>query len=355
MPINEHLFRAGVIHGSKETLRVDRAAKVIRGAKVIELGAVNDSRPWDVDEETLAQVLDHASRPNKGLKARFTHPSLSDDGLGKYLGRWQNPRIENGAVVADLHIAEAAFNSPAGDIGSYVMDLAEEDPEAFGVSIATKLHESMLSDLPEGERLPLRIAGLHAADFVDTPAATRGGLFDSHTQDAIPAVATWILENHFRNAGPEEVLQRVEKFLSRHYGKGSDMSKDPDVTGQPQDATPEPTGTLSREASAVYLEHFGDAGARWFLEGKSLEDCFAIALGESKTENAELRTRIEDLEARLDAALKASGEVDPLSVAPKVDVDPKRAAAKEKSEQFKAQGYSDRMARWAAGFSAAAK
>lgn len=356
MAINEHLFRTGVNHGSKETLRVDRAAKVIRGAKVIQLGAVNDSRPWDVDQETLSQVAEYIGRPNKGLKARFTHPGLSDDGLGKYLGRWRDPRIEGDAVYADLHIAEAAFNSPSGDLGTYVLDLAEEDPEAFGVSVATKLHESMFAELEEGERLPLRIAGLHAADFVDTPAATRGGLFDEHSQDAIPAVATWILENHFRNAGPEEVLQRVEKFLSRHYGKGESMSKDPDVTGQvtPQ-VSPETSGNLSRDGAAKYLELFGDAGARWYLEGKGLEECFSITLDGLKAENAELRSQVEELGVRLEAAIKATGEVAPLSVEPKVEVDPKKAKAFERASDLKAQGYSDRMARWAAGMANAVK
>lgn len=348
MPINDHLFRTQP-NRSPETLRVDRQAKVIRGAKVIQLGAVNDSRPWDVDEETLAQVADHIGRPNKGLKARFTHPGLSDDGLGKYLGRWRNPRIEGDAVFADLHIAEVAFDSPSGDLGNYVMNLAEEDPEAFGVSVATKLDESMFSETEE--RLPLRIAGLHAADFVDTPAATRGGLFEAHSQDGIPAVATWILENHFKGAEPEEVLQRVEGFLSRHYGRGLSMEKDPDVSGQitPQ-VSPETSGDLSREAAAQYLELFGDAGARWYLEGKKLEECFTLTLEGLKSENVELRSQVEDLSARLDAALKASGEIDPLSVEPKVHVDPALSAKREKAEKLKAQGYQDRTARWAASF-----
>ena len=75
------LFRTGAIR-QDVSKGVDTQAGVIRGARVIQLGDVNDSRPWYVDQETMSQVVKFGNQPNKGLKARFTHPNMSDDGMG---------------------------------------------------------------------------------------------------------------------------------------------------------------------------------------------------------------------------------------------------------------------------------
>lgn len=193
--------------------RVDRERKVIHGAKLMQLGPLNDNRPWTVDNETLQMALGFVQEPARGLKARWTHPNLSGDGLGKYLGRWQGARISGGALLADLHLAESAFNTPRGDLGTYVMDLAEEDPDAFGVSLATRLDDVMSEDNYEG---PLRLVGVRAGDVVDDPAAT-SGFFGREAE--LPAVFTDLLTTHFANAPKEAVVARVESFLSKYYGQ----------------------------------------------------------------------------------------------------------------------------------------
>ena len=193
--------------------RVDRERKVIHGAKLMQLGPLNDNRPWTVDNETLQTALGFVQEPARGLMARWTHPNLSGDGLGKYLGRWQGARISGGALLADLHLAESAFNTPRGDLGTYVMDLAEEDPDAFGVSLATKLDDVMSEDNYEG---PLRLVGVRAGDVVDDPAAT-SGFFGREAE--LPAVFTNLLTTHFAGASKEAVVARVESFLSKYYGR----------------------------------------------------------------------------------------------------------------------------------------
>ena len=123
--------------------RVDRAARVIFGANMMQLGDINDDRPFTVDTKTLQQVQEFGERSRNGLKARFTHPNMSSDGMGSHLGRWKNLRIDGDKIRGDLHIADAAFRSPQGDLASYVMDLAESDPESFGVSLATSLDQEI--------------------------------------------------------------------------------------------------------------------------------------------------------------------------------------------------------------------
>ena len=267
---------------------VDRTNKVVMGAKVIEAGDLNDSRTWTVDDETLHQVVELAANQKRGVKARFTHPNMSDDGLGNYLGRWQGFYVRDGAVYADLHIAESAHDVPGkGDIATYVMDLAEEDPEAFGVSLATVLDESMV----EGDDgAPLRFSKIRAADFVDEPAATRGGLFAISAEDPrdLPAVVTRLLDTHFgKNADPEVVSGRFHELLSRYLGtEVIPVSQDQRI-----DAKPENT----RDELGRYVEAFGDVdGAKWYLAGMSFAACYQQKLEDLGNEDSEIIKGLKD-------------------------------------------------------------
>lgn len=210
-------------------VRVDRKANVIFGASLMQVGNLNDSevRPWAVDAKTLDQALSLSTRSKNGLKARFTHPNMSADGMGSYLGRWKNLRIDGDTLRGDLHIADAAFTSPQGDLGNYVMDLAESDPESFGVSLATKLDQGDLQAFtaandakPKSERemWPMRFAAIKAGDVVDDPAATRGGMFslEADLRD-LPAQATALLSTYFGDAEPEVVRGRILSFLDRYF------------------------------------------------------------------------------------------------------------------------------------------
>ena len=222
-------------------VRVDRKANVIFGASLMQLGDLNDAevRPWTVDTKTLDQALSLSSRSANGLKARFTHPNMSADGMGSYLGRWKNLRIDGNTLRGDLHIADAAFTSPQGDLGNYVMDLAESDPESFGVSLATKLDSADLQQFtaqndskPKAERAmwPMRFAAIKAGDVVDDPAATRGGMFslDADLRD-LPAQATALLQTYFGDAEPSVVRGRIAAFLDRYFASKGEQAM-PDET-----------------------------------------------------------------------------------------------------------------------------
>ena len=94
-------FRTDAIRDQPQ--RVDRQANVIYGASMMQVGDLNegDARPWTVDMETLQQALSLAQQSRTGVKARFTHPNMSSDGMGSYLGRWANWRIEGETLRAD--------------------------------------------------------------------------------------------------------------------------------------------------------------------------------------------------------------------------------------------------------------
>lgn len=351
-----NMFRTQVLRSAPA--RVDREAKRINGVKVMQMGRVNDSRPWEVDEETLRQLATFGNQPNKGTKARFTHPNMSDDGFGKYLGRWEQFRIEGDAVYADLQLAESSFATPNGDLGTYVMDLAEEDPEAFGVSAATSLAGVMYTEVPEGKTLPLRIDGLRAVDFVDEPAATRGGLFDMTTPQGLPALATWIVETHFSDREPREVVHRLCSFLSKHYGRDIMSEVLAGNAGKnetaPATAPEAPAGQLSMDAAKPFLEAFGDRGATWYLQGKSFADCLAIENAELKAAKAESDLKYQDLEKRLEAAIKATGHSDEQgfsSTDPAPQLTDAQKAKAQRVEDLKRQGVPESVAKMAAALS----
>lgn len=179
--------------------RVDRVQNVIYGVSMAQLGPCM-GHDMMFDSVTLDQIVEMAVSKN-GLKSRFTHPGLSADGLGSFLGRVKNPCRIGDKATGDLFLSEIAFMSPRGDLGSYVLGLAEKDPDAFGMSIVCYLactvwvmedgrevvrydyEKQQAGELkrPSGARNELpaaRLSSLRAVDLVDEPAANRDGLFE---------------------------------------------------------------------------------------------------------------------------------------------------------------------------------
>jgi len=148
------------------------------------------------DEVSLSQLQILGSSKASGIKSRFTHPDWFHDGLGKYLGRVRNFRVDGKKLIGDLLISKSAHSSPAGDIGQYVLDLAREDPAALGVSVVVDLER--VWPTTDGKELPAaggrpdgaigkypvaRIKELYAADLVDEPALNPNGLFKEGDQE----------------------------------------------------------------------------------------------------------------------------------------------------------------------------
>lgn len=177
----------------------DRGAGLIRGASVIAEGEALGHEAW-VDGVFLEQVAASINATgDRGVKARFTHPSLSGDGLGTMFARAKNASVENGRVVADLHMTESGHETPDGDLAAYVMDLAEQDADAFGISISfmrdfgeERRFRSLNSDEKGRFQSPdarnkenyqhFRLSQLIAADVVDEPAANPDGMFTKSSQ-----------------------------------------------------------------------------------------------------------------------------------------------------------------------------
>lgn len=250
-------FRAAPSRGAKP--RVDRTggdygAGVIYGVSFVSEGEALGHRMW-LDTAFVASVNEEINASGqRGKKMRFTHPSLSGDGMGSFLGRGKNSRIEGGKAVADLHFSKSSHKTPDGDLATYVMDMAEEDPDAFGVSIvfssdlgAEDRFVATNSDEDGNFRSPdkrnsknyrhARLARLHAADVVDDPAANPDGLFrrDQSIAEEADKLCSFALglsderpELAHLSVDPDRTAAFVARFLESHdlELKGKTMSEE---------------------------------------------------------------------------------------------------------------------------------
>jgi hypothetical protein len=175
-------------------------AGIIRGYAMITRGEALGQDLW-VDRKFLMQVAgslesQYVAATDESIpsvKTRFSHPNFWSDGLGSFLGRTTSARLDGDTVRGDLHFAESAHSTPSGDLAGYVMDLADEDPAAFGASIFFDLDEDAglafiaanldgpnfkSPDTDNSNNLPhARLKRLRASDIVDSPAANPDGLF----------------------------------------------------------------------------------------------------------------------------------------------------------------------------------
>lgn len=231
-----------------DKIGVDREKNVIYGRVVAQEGPFKSQGRGEFDLQALRTIKKLMEAKPNGLKSRFQHPTMSDDGLGKFLGRDKNPRMDKimkpigdgkfqelNVVRADLHLDPSSFTTPYGSLGTYVMDLAENDPDAFSSSLVLQTDEEYRLD-PKGRPLkdddgndlpPLwRPKALHAIDVVDTGDAVDGFL-SAQGIDALPDAVirrgTELLDKQFAGASRETIRSRclawLDKYLTLKFGE----------------------------------------------------------------------------------------------------------------------------------------
>lgn len=214
---------------------VDRENNIIRGYVVAQRGPFKSEGRGEFDDKSLSQIVSLMAAKSAGTKARFSHPSLSSDGIGTFLGRAKDPRLDNDRVRADLYLDASSFDTPNGNLGKYVLDLAESDPDALSSSLV--LHTEKVSRL-DGKGRPLTDdkgnelpplwypTAIHASDLVDTGDAVDGllsaGIEIDGLSDAIVRRGVELLDRQFAGKSPEFIRERcrgwLERYLSLRFG-----------------------------------------------------------------------------------------------------------------------------------------
>ncbi len=126
------------------------------------------------------------------------------EALGTFIGRFKNFRVDGERAMADLHLDNVAKKSPKGDLFSYVIAMANSNPDMFGASISFEIDDYYHYDSEnqrvagEGEKTFVKIKSLLATDVVDDPAANPNGLFSaaSFAPDNFAAIATKFLDDN---------------------------------------------------------------------------------------------------------------------------------------------------------------
>lgn len=319
---------------------------MIYGAKVIELGRVNDHRPFIVDEETLSEVVAFGNRPNNGIKVRFTH---TQESLGNHLGRAVNfyRRGQENCVRCDIRLVKAAKLAPFNAY-DYIISLATEDPEALGLSIAFMMDTDVTA--VDG-LLPVRIRKLYSVDFVGDPNATRGGLFSTESEESMTIEEK--LEGQFEEEKKEEVAfeeavkedekKDEKKVEASEEEKEEEQEEEKDeAKGEKVEQSQQPTPEFE-----AYIEAFGEQGAVWYLRGKPLNECFAEYLHNVNQENEALKAELSELKAQVEAFSAGMGEAEPAAANADIQLSEAEVRHQEFVAQKKEQGWSDKEIRWA--------
>ncbi len=201
-------FRADVTLAGREGVRIDHEKNIIKGFRVVTKGVTKDER-GEFDDAALDTVVEFGNRTKAGVKSRFGHPNMSGEALGTYLGRVKGFRRDGDTVRADLHVDKTAFNTPDGNLGKYVLELAESAPEMFGASMVI---EWDAVEHEEKEDIPPVIAlkKLLSVDVVDDPAANSGFF----SRGVRPSVEMTEFLDRFLSR--QDAVERVIGFLNRY-------------------------------------------------------------------------------------------------------------------------------------------
>jgi hypothetical protein len=203
---------------SAPVTNIDRGLGIIQGVTIARVGPAKGHGGF-VDRTFLLQIIDNAANKAAGIKARFGHPNMCSQALGTYLGRFKNYSYSGDLVKADLHLDETAKKTPSGDLYSYVLDMAEKNPDMFGASIVFEIGESVfLEEEVDGKKVEneyFRLKELRATDIVDEPAAT-DGLFSANT---FPGIATQFLDENpeileLILSKPESITEFLTNYLT---------------------------------------------------------------------------------------------------------------------------------------------
>lgn len=314
---------------------VDSHAGIIKGVIVAREGVAKGHGVY-LDSEFIAEVARLGNEKEKGLKARFGHPNQQIDAIGTYIGRYKNFRVIEDKVYADLHLAKAAKAAPVGDLYTYVLEMALENPDMFGNSIVFNMGSpKIVEEYNEAtgqveEKVYVTITELTASDVVDTPAATESlfsaknnsklnflkmekslqeklitaikGVFSSKEEEVEAPVAE--VETTEEEIAVEVVAEESDEELTEQFKAEAEEAQ--------VEATEEVVAeevTVEEEASEEVEEVIEEAKEETFSAAEidevklhaidTLETSFAAERAELKSEIATFESKVADLEVVL--------------------------------------------------------
>lgn len=233
---------------------VDREAGVIRNVSIITEGEAL-GHGFSIDRVMLNQVLDGLSG-NGRMRVRLTHPEGEQFGIGRdpiecLVGSVTASRLDGDRIRGDVQIAKFAEHSPLGNMREYLLSVAEEAPEAIGMSIVFEPDEFEQSRNTDGTHLAYgRVKKLCAVDFVGDPGANSNGLLSNGERS--PRIGVKAMDEQMladlklilglpEDATEEDVAAVIRARAIEGGGESSD-EEPPAEESPPAEAAPPPEG-----------------------------------------------------------------------------------------------------------------
>lgn len=196
-------LNAPVTSVQNEALRIDRDNLRVYGsvAALANVEALGHGL-WS-DQKTILTLAALGNQSRYGIRMRFGHPGMSENAMGKKVGRAFNFRVEGDKLLHDIRLFAAADESPVlNKPVSYILDMAEQHPEEIAESVVIQiqamwtLDDGRELDADEPDSFPddvitengrpvnattpfpvIRPMTFYYTDFVAEGALTHDGLF----------------------------------------------------------------------------------------------------------------------------------------------------------------------------------
>lgn len=204
-----------------QSANIDEENGIIKNIVLCQEGEVQ-THELHINNDFINNVTELGNANKQGLKARFGHPNMCSTSLGTYLGRYKNFRTKDNKALADLYLDKSSKKTPNGDLFSYIIDFAKNNPDMFGSSIAFKagdpIEETIINKDGEPEtKYFATIESLFAGDLVDDPAATNSLFSSEFNSNDFAFNASYFLDEHpeifdIISSKPEILSSFLEKY-----------------------------------------------------------------------------------------------------------------------------------------------
>lgn len=228
--MKKYQFRANPEYNQSSAQQIDAEKGVIYGVVLAQKGMNKNGTYFS--ERFLNELKDKGDERGY-IKARFGHPTMCNNSLGSYIGRYKNFKVEDEKLFGDLYLDDITKDTNVEGRGitmyDYIMRMAQSNSDMFGNSIVI-LANYVIEEYEEGgekkEANGHELIEWISSDLVDDPAAT-DSLFHSANDlgvkftdflDENPEVFD-ILEKDPNILG--DFFSRYEAYLGRKNNKNN--------------------------------------------------------------------------------------------------------------------------------------
>lgn len=215
--MKKYQFRANPEYNKASAQQIDAEKGVIYGVVLAQKGMNKNGTYFS---ERFLNELKTKGDERGYIKARFGHPTMCNNSLGSYIGRYKNFKVEDEKLFGDLYLDDITKDTNVEGRGitmyDYIMRMAQSNSDMFGNSIvilANYVIEEYEEDREKKEAFGHELIEWISSDLVDDPAAT-DSLF--HSADDLGVKITDFLDE---NPQIFEILEKEPKILGDFFSR----------------------------------------------------------------------------------------------------------------------------------------